>query len=213
MVWWLLMTLVAMATVVGIGVILGVTNARLKTRCTVVKHAREGLELQLQRRQELIDSILDPIQRDGAFDLDSTDNVAFLARRARNTVKFTERCHFETALAESLQDLLNAVDNSPELSINEAYARPRQQLAEVEVDLRNAQRFYNDAVQQYNAILDFLPTRAIGAMFSFSHVDPAELVPACPAEAPPITSPIAAMPPMPSIVPAPKGRVAQVKKV
>jgi LemA protein len=109
-------------------------------------------------------------------------------------------------LAESLKDLLTAVDNSPELSINEDYVRPRQQLAEVEVDLRNAQRFYNDAVQEYNSILDFLPNRVIGAIFSFSHIDGAELVEACPSEETAVEA-------IPTIVPPPKGRIVQTKKV
>ena len=205
--WFLLWTLVAVVTVVGIGVLLWVTDTRLKTRCMVVKHAREGLELQIQRRHEIVDAILDPIQRDESFDLDSTDNVAFLAKRARNTTKFSERSHFETALAESLKDLLTAVDNSPELSVNEAYARPRQQLSEAEDDLRNAQRFYNDSVQQFNAILNPLPIRVIALLFSFVPLELIEIAPAIPDATPTIANPVE------NLVPTPKGRPISARKV
>jgi LemA protein len=208
MMWFLIFTLLGVATVLGVAVLLGVTNTRLKTRCTVVKHAREGLELQIQRRHEIVAAILDPIQRDDSYDLDSTDNVSFLAERARNTTKLSERSHFETALAESLKDLLTAVDNSPELSVNESYARPRQRLSEVEDDLRNAQRFYNDSVQQYNALLDSIPNRLIAAMFSFGPRDLVDIASSIPDAVTTVPET------MVDVVPAPKGRsIISAKKV
>lgn len=198
--WWIIWTLVAVAAVLGFGIFLGVTNTRLKTRYMVVTHAREGLELQIQKRHEIVEAILDPIQRDGSFDLDSTDNVSFLAKRARNTTKFSERGHFECALAESLKDLLTAVDNSPELSVVESYARPRQLLDEADSNLRNTQRFFNDSVQQYSAIRDSIPNRFVAVLFSFPHVDPVEIASAVPDPSPAIADSTA------HTIPSPKTR-------
>ncbi len=206
--WLIVWTILSVATVLGLSLFLGVTNTRLKTRCMVVKHAREGLELQIQRRHEMIDAILDPIQRDESYDLDSTDNVAFLAQRARSTANFSERSHFESALAESLKDLLTAVDNSPELSVNESYARPRQLLSDAEDNLRNAQRFYNDSVQQYNAILEPIPNRLIAAMFSFAPLNTIDIASAIPDTVTVIAEATVNM------VAAPKGRsIGATKKV
>ncbi len=175
MVWWLIWTLVSVAAVVTVGISIGVVNARLKTRRTVAVNAREGLEFQLKRRHELIDAMMLPIQGDGSFDLGSSDNVSFLARRARHTIEFSEREHFETALADSLKELLEVVDNSPELPVAESYAKPRQLFAEAETDLQNAQRFYNDSVQQYNAIIDLWPNRLVAALFSFEREETFEV--------------------------------------
>jgi LemA protein len=205
--WLLLFTIVAVVTVLGIGAFLGVSNTRLKTRCTVVKHAREGLELQLGRRHEQIAQVLDPIKRDGSFDLDSTDNVALLADRARNATSFSERMHFENALAESLKDLLAAVDNSPELSVDESYARPRQNLEETEGDLRKALRFYNSSVNEFNQLVDGFPQFLIAAMFSFSHQESAEIASTIPEPV------VEAVEPTGSIVPPPKGMISGAKRV
>lgn len=178
--WWLAWTIVSVAAVLTVGILMGILNARLKTRWMVVEHAREGLELQLKRRHETIDNMLEPIRRDSSFDLDMTDNVSFLARRARQTLGFAEREHFEIALAESLKDLLTAVDNSPELPANESYAKARQHFEEVESDMRNADRFYNDAVQQYNALLEFFLNRIVARLFSFTKAESFEVFSAIP---------------------------------
>lgn len=206
--WLLFWTFLAVITVLGFGAFLWVTNTRLKTRCQIVKHAREGLELQINRRHESIDAILNAVQSDSSFDLDSTDNVAFLANRARNTKKFSERSHFESALAESLKDLLTAVDNSPELSVNESYARPRQQLEEAEDDLRNAIRFYNDSVQQFNALVEPMHNRVVAAMFSFCPLEQMEIASSIPEATPAVAEPLV------SVVPPPMGRnIIGAKKV
>lgn len=205
--WWLLLTLLAVVTVLGIGAFLGVSNTRLKTRSTVVKHAREGLELQLARRHQIVQQILEPIKRDGSFDLDSTDNVELLSNQARNSPKFVERIHFETALGESLKDLLAAVDNSPELSVDESYARPRQMLEESEADLAKALRFYNGSVNEFNPLVDGFPNFLIAAMFSFCHADHAEIESAIPESMNAIGEPIA------SAVPPAKSRLSQPKRV
>jgi LemA protein len=178
--WWLIWTIVPMAAVISIGAWIGTINVRLKTRRQIVDHARQGLEFQLKRRHELIDRLLEPIQRDGSFDLDASENVNFLARRARHANKLCEREHFEVAFAEALKDLLAAVDDSAELSISEAYARPRRELEEVETDLCNAERFYNDAVQQLNAMIEFVPNRIIALVFSVSPGDYFEIKSAIP---------------------------------
>ncbi len=180
MVWWIIWTSVSVAAVLTAGILIGVVNSRLKTRRSVVENAREGLEFQLKRRHELIDAMIEPIIRDGSFELDTSENVSFLARRARHTIKFSEREHFENSLAESLKDLLVAVDNSPELPADESFAKLRQLFSEAEADLRNTQRFYNDAVQQYNAILDFIPSRFVAAMFSFERAETFDVIAAFP---------------------------------
>jgi LemA protein len=209
--WWLIWTGVAAVAVIALGIVMWVLDTRLKARKRVVDHAREGLELQLKRRHEMIDELLEPIERNGSFDLESTDNVKFLARRARQAVQFGEREHFESALADSLKNLLTSVDQSDPLSGNEAYLKARREFDEAEDDLRKSDRFYNDAVQQYNSLMESLPARVLAAIFSFAPEESFDVSSASPDAAVKVPAPKKRIVPAPKNSQMPQTRAASPK--
>jgi LemA protein len=178
--WYFIWVIVCAGFVVTIGLWIAHVNGRFKSRKTVVDHAREVLEAQLKRRHEAIERLLASIAQKESIDANSSENVAFLTRRAKNVIQLSEMEHFESSLAETLRDFLATSDNSPLLANDEGYTQARERMNEVEHDLMKADQFYNDAVRQFNEVIDFAPNRLVAALFSFSRQDYFEVKSALP---------------------------------
>ncbi len=122
--------------------------------------ARNEIEVQLQRKAELVPSLLETVQEYGAA-ADST--VAWVADarvgladavRAGDLVQMREAC---TVLTDALAALLEAARRYRGLEDDPGFQLLRSQLAGTEERIQQAGLRYNEAASQYNSYIAEFP--------------------------------------------------------
>jgi len=144
-----------------------------------VGEARSDIEVQLQRRTELIPTLLETIER--YVRVDSMTLVAVSDSRVElvGAVRARDLAEMEAAsrkLSEAVARLLAETAENPVLQGDLGFRLLNSQLEGIEQEVTEAGRMYNEAVQRYNAYIAQFPqlvtAKVIGAV-PLRYFDPA----------------------------------------
>lgn len=136
--------------------------------------ARNEIEVQLQRRAELVPGLLETVQEYGAA-ADSTLARVAEARvgladavKAGELVQMREACAVLTA---ALAELLEAAQRYRALEDDPGFQLLRSQLAGTEERIEQAGRSYNEAANQYNSYIAGFPQLVVAKMVGAQRLD------------------------------------------
>jgi len=139
----------------------------------LVSEAWAGIDVQLQKRSELVPNLVQTVKGYAAHESGVLEEVT----RARNVGKagaqaqVTERAEQETALSRSLGRLMILAEDYPELKASEGFRQLHSSLVEIEEQLQYARRYYNGAVRDNNNAVQRFPSNIIASLFNFELAD------------------------------------------
>ena len=154
----------------------GIYN-RLVTLRNQVKNAWSQIDVQLQRRYDLIPNLVETVKGYMNFEkgtLEAVINARSQAMAARNNVVSsggpTEGSLKELAVAEStlkgaLGNLFALSENYPQLKASEPMQRLQEELSSTENKISFARQAYNDTAQTYNTAQQVFPTNLVASLF------------------------------------------------
>ena len=169
------------ALLIGLGVIVlcvlifggGLISSRneLVTEREAVKAAFTQVDVDLQRRLDLIPNLVETVKGFAKQELAVTDSVT-QARAAMMGAKTpAERIAANNQLEGALGRLFVIVENYPNLKSNENFLRLQDELAGTENRIAVERRKYNEAVQEYNKDTEIFPKNIAASMFGFHRND------------------------------------------
>jgi LemA protein len=136
-----------------------------------VGEARSDIEVQLQRRTELIPTLLETIARYVRVDVKTLAAVSDSRVELVGAVRARDLVEMETAsreLSQAVAQLLAETAENRELQSDLAFRLLNSQLEGIEQEITEAGRMYNEAVQRYNAYIAQFPqlvtAKVIGAV-------------------------------------------------
>lgn len=173
---WLIAGLVAVA-----GLVIWLYNRMVRLRNTV-NEAWAGIDVQLQRRHELVPNLVSTVKGYMAHEASVLENVT-LARSAIPD-RVPQLSAQETGLSRSLGELFALAEDYPELKASEGFQQLHRSLVEVEEQLQYARRYYNGAVRDNNNLVESIPANLVARAFSFSSAQFFEIELASQREAP-----------------------------
>lgn len=153
----------------------GIYN-RLVTLRNQVKNAWSQIDVQLQRRYDLIPNLVETVKGYMNFEkgtLEAVINARSQAMAARNNVVSsggpTEGSLKELAVAEStlkgaLGNLFALSENYPQLKASEPMQRLQEELSSTENKISFARQAYNDTAQTYNTAQQVFPTNLVASL-------------------------------------------------
>lgn len=159
--------LAAVAGLVALGTILFNRLVRDRNR---VKAAWSDIDIQLQRRHDLIPQIVKSVDQYADYERATLRAVAALRAEAitiTDAAKIDARGAKEELLSEEVHRLIAIAENYPDLKANENFLNLQNELAETEDNLQFARRFYNGAVRQFNTRIEIVPNNIIAGWFNF----------------------------------------------
>jgi len=139
----------------------------------LVSEAWAGIDVQLQKRSELVPNLVQTVKGYAAHESGVLEEVT----RLRNTGKtgaetqVTDRAAQETALSRSLGRLIVLAEDYPELKASEGFQQLHSSLVEIEEQLQYARRYYNGAVRDNNNAVQRFPSNIIASLFNFRLAD------------------------------------------
>lgn len=154
-----------LAAALGWGVVL--FNRLVRDR-NLVRAGLSDIDVQLQRRHDLVPQLVEAVRAYAAYERTVLDEVTRLRDRAASARDVAERDRAEVALAGHLPRLIALAEAYPDLKADRNFRQLMAELVEVEDHLQHARRYYNGAVRHYNTRVQQFPDLLVAALFRFT---------------------------------------------
>lgn len=142
------------------------TYNRLVRLRNQVKEAWAGIDVQLQRRYELVPNLVATVKGYTRHESRALERVALL--RGNPDMEVGARAEGETGLSRSLGRLFALAEAYPDLKASEGFRQLHDSLVEIEEHLQFARRYYNGSVRDNNNCVEAFPTLVIALAFGFT---------------------------------------------
>lgn len=144
----------------------------LVTSRNKVKNAWSQIDVQLQRRFDLIPNLVESVKGYMEHEKSVLEKVTELRTSWANATTVSEKAELDNQLSGALKTIMSVTENYPDLKANQNFAELTEELRNTENKVSYSRQFYNDSVTMYNNKLEMVPTNIIASMFKF---EPAEL--------------------------------------
>ena len=158
---------IALIILVALAVVVVVLYNRLVRSRNRVSTAWSDIDVQLQRRHDLIPQLVKAVYAYAKYERATLEAVTELRAEAMRVVDVNARGAAEQALSEGVGRLLALAESYPELKANENFMKLQSERVETEDYLQFARRYYNGSVRDYNTMTETVPSNLIAGMFRF----------------------------------------------
>ncbi len=158
-----LAVLLALALVWAIWIFNRLVQSRNRTLA-----AWSDIDVQLQRRHDLIPRLVDAVKAYAGYERATLTAVTELRTRSQQAQRLPEKARLEDELQRGLHRLVALAESYPDLKANRNFLELQTELTAVEDALQYARRFYNGAVRDLNTYVETFPDLFIARMFRFS---------------------------------------------
>ena len=132
-----------------------------------VKTAWSDVDVQLQRRHDLVPRLVAAVKQYAQYEKATLEAVTVLRTEAIQTAEVRAKGKLEEKLSAGLGRIIALAENYPDLKANENFLNLQHELVETENYLQFARRYYNGSVRDYNTLTETVPSNIIASWFSF----------------------------------------------
>ncbi|MBR2835456.1 MAG: LemA family protein [Coriobacteriales bacterium] len=161
-VWLIVLLVIIVLLAIAVAVIYN-NLVQIKNR---VRNAWAQIDVQLQRRHDLIPNLVETVKGYAAHEKEAFERVMLARNAAVKATTTAEQIETENVLTGALRQLFAVAEQYPELKANENFLDLQQQLAETENKLSYARMSYNDCVMAYDNAREQFPSNIVASMFS-----------------------------------------------
>lgn len=136
-----------------------------------VRVAWSDVDVQLQRRHDLVPSLVESVKGYARHEHLLLVQIAHERSAALASTAPAERGAPETALGVDLRRLIALGEAYPDLKASVNFSQLATQLVAIEDAIQHARRFYNGSVRQYNTELQRFPAFLIARLLGFTPAD------------------------------------------
>ncbi len=160
---WILLAVV----VVLILAIIGIYNSLVTLRQRV-KNAWSQIDVQLQRRFDLIPNLVETVKGYMTHEQDTLAKVTELRSSWAKAETVSQKAELDNQLSSALKTIMAVSENYPDLKANQNFSELQEELRNTENKISYSRQFYNDSVTRYNTKLELFPSNFIASMFHFT---------------------------------------------
>ena len=141
----------------------GLVKSRLK-----VKNAWSQIDVQLQRRFDLIPNFVETVKGYMTHEKETLTKVTELRTSWANASSVDEKAKLNNQLSDTLKTIMAVSENYPDLKANQNFLDMQEELRNTENKISFSRQFYNDTVTMYNTKLEVFPSNLIAGWFKFT---------------------------------------------
>lgn len=130
-----------------------------------VSEAWAGIDVQLQRRYELVPNLVATVKGYMQHESSVLERVSRL--RSDADMPIDRRASEETGLSHSIGRLFALAEDYPDLKASSGFQQLHSSLVEIEDHLQYARRYYNGSVRDNNNLVEGFPAMLIARLFGF----------------------------------------------
>jgi LemA protein len=132
-----------------------------------VRAAWSGVDIQLQRRHDLVPQLVATVQAYAAHESATLAAVARLRSQAQTDASIAGRGQAEQELGAHISRLLALQENYPQLKASDNFMQLQHDLVAIEDQLQQARSTYNQTVLDYNTQIQNFPLLLFARPFGF----------------------------------------------
>ena len=136
-----------------------------------VNEAWSGIDVQLERRHDLIPNLVSTVQAYAAHERGVFDEVAAARAAAQAATGPRAAGPAETALGAAVGRLIAVSEAYPQLQASANFVQLQRELTETEDEIAASRRIYNGNVQIYNTRIESFPTALWAGSLGFGRAD------------------------------------------
>ncbi len=159
---WIILAIVAVIVIFIIS-----TYNSLVTLKQRVKNAWSQIDVQLQRRFDLIPNLVETVKGYMGHESEVLEKVTSLRTSWANANTVHEKSELDNELSGALRTIMAVSENYPDLKANENFSQLQEELQNTENKISFSRQFYNDTTTKYNTKLELFPSNVIAGMFGF----------------------------------------------
>lgn len=163
---WIILLVIVLLVIWVIAIYNGLVRAKLK-----VDNAWSQIDVQLQRRFDLIPNFVETVKGYMAHESETFEKIAALRTSWANSSTVSEKAKLDGELSEALKTIMAVSENYPDLKANTNFSELSEELRNTENKISFSRQFYNDSVTMYNEKLQMFPSNIIAGMFNFKERD------------------------------------------
>ena len=133
-----------------------------------VKNAWSQIDVQLQRRFDLIPNLVESIKGYMDHESDVLTKITELRSSWANAKTVSEKADLDSQLSNTLKTIMAVSENYPDLKANQNFLGLQEELKNTEDKISYSRQFYNDTVTKYNIKIEQFPSNIIASMFHFT---------------------------------------------
>lgn len=150
--------------------IIAIYNSLVTSRQRV-KNSWSQIDVQLQRRFDLIPNLVESVKGYMQHESEVLEKVTALRTSWANASTVAEKANLDNQLSGALKTIMAVSENYPDLKANQNFSELQEELRGTENKISASRQFYNDSVTRYNTKLEVFPSNIIGGMFGFKAED------------------------------------------
>jgi len=121
------------------------------------QNAWSQIDVQLKRRSDLIPNLVETVKGYAAHESQVFEEVTRARSALMNAKTVNESADAANVMTAALGKLFAVAEAYPDLKANENFKMLQEELSGVENKIAYARQFYNDAVMQYNTLIETVP--------------------------------------------------------
>jgi LemA protein len=161
--------IVLLVLVIG-GGLMGSRN-QLVTEREEIKGAFSQVDVQLQRRNDLIPNLVETVKGFAKQEQSVIDSVTKARAQMAGAQTPAEKIAADREVSSALARLLVVVENYPDIKSNQNYLALQDELAGTENRIAQERRKYNETVKKYNVDIELFPKNIAASLFGFHRED------------------------------------------
>jgi LemA protein len=132
-----------------------------------VNQAFADIDVQLKQRSDLIPNLVETVKGYAAHERGTLEAVVQARNAAISASGVDQKVAAENQLTGALRQLFALSESYPQLKANENFRQLQSDLSDIENKLAAARRFFNNAVQEFNAGIQKFPAVLFAGMLGF----------------------------------------------
>jgi len=159
----IILAIVVILVIAIISMYNGLVSSRVK-----VDNAWSQIDVQLQRRFDLIPNFVETVKGYAAHESETFEKITSLRTSWANANTVAEKADLDNQLSGALKTIMAVSENYPDLKANQNFSELSEELRNTENKISFSRQFYNDTVTMYNQKLQIFPSNIIANMFNFT---------------------------------------------
>ena len=140
-----------------------------------VRAAWSDIDVQLQRRHDLIPKLVAAVSQYARFERSTLERLTALRSASRAASGLEELGEVESAIGSGMRHLLLIVEDYPQLKADASFRDLQRDITDVEDQIQFARRYYNGAVRNLNTRIESFPDLLLARPLNYCSEDYFEL--------------------------------------
>ena len=160
-----------LAGLLAIAIVGVVLYNRLINSRNRVDTAWSDIDVQLQRRHDLIPRLVTAVDQYAKYERATLSAITELRVQSERARSIAEKGETEAELERGVHKLIALAESYPDLKASDNFLRLQEDLVETENYLQFARRYYNASVRDYNTMIGSVPSNIVAQLFRFAERD------------------------------------------